>query len=136
MASMFKHSYDCGTRKFYEAVIPWHEYEERIVVEFTPCEIYYDKWGLGSLWKKRSDFDATLTKYWGVNIYFYAVNGQCWSAFNPTVYHMPGRDVIRFEWMLDATEDNITVLLDEIQRMYEQNIVRVDVPSDYFDRAA
>ena len=132
----FKHIRNHGPRRVYELRVPWHEYEERLLVELTPCEVSYEKYRLGWQWSKRTDFDKTLKTFWYVDVEFHAVNGTVWRAYDPTVYSVPGRYVNRYEWFIEATEENADKILDEIQRMYENNIVRIEAPADYFERVA
>lgn len=132
----FKCVWNNGIRRDYELRIPWHECEERLYVTLTKCGISYEKGHLGKEWAKRTDFDKSLTSYWHVCVQFRAVNKSWWGAYNPQEYAIPGRRVNNYEWFIKDTDENAERILDEVQRMYENNIVHVDAPADYFERVA
>lgn len=104
-----------GLRWFYEYQKPTPR-GERIVVELCRCENPGGSNSLPVLWNKNGHTSTVLDDWWGVQVYAYDSEGNCWGRYNPTEKHDVPRPVIDFKWMLSATEENREKLLREIER--------------------
>jgi hypothetical protein len=67
------------------------------------------------LWKKHAYTSSVLSSYWSIIVYAYDKNGNCWGKYNPQI--IPNANKINFDWMLEATDENLKKLLDEVERL-------------------
>lgn len=89
---------------------------EKIAVEFTKCiPDNSRKYSLPRIWKKNGHISKLLNSYWCIDTYVTDDKG-CWGRYNPqTKLSDDGkRSLINFDFMLEATEENKQLLLDEI----------------------
>lgn len=82
----------------------------------------HDKHCLSYMWYKRGSTETILKTWWHIAVYAYEDDGvTCWGRFNPTV--KPATDytgqVLDFDWVLEATEDNLELILQEVARLAE-----------------
>lgn len=109
--------YQGGTRTLYSFTEP-NAKGERIQFELTACHNPGDKNSLPYLWKKHKFIDRVLETWWNLQVYVTNENG-CFGRYNPTVKLSEDgkRQVINFDWMLEATEENKQKLIDEVYRL-------------------
>lgn len=101
------------------------------------CLIEHDrsKTSLMSLWVKNGYMKKFIPTTWSIRCYYTREDGTCCEAFNPQIKSEPNeygtspRSVINFDWELEATEENLQKLLDEIERRYDMK----DDPEYLFD---
>ena len=91
---------------------------EKIAVEFTKGTNDGSKHSLPVMWYKNGFIDRVLPTYWNVDVYATedGGNGICHNKYDPT--GKPSEDgkrqVINFDFMLEATDANKELLLNEI----------------------
>lgn len=101
-----------GTRRMYRSA------DGALTVEMRTNEGDTSKGGIMRKWVKCGYLARPLETFLGAQTYLKLEDGtQLTDVFNPTV------DLERFEanfdWMLEATEENERLILDEIGRRYE-----------------
>lgn len=75
------------------------------------------------LWHKLGYINRVLQSYWRVEVYVH--NGEieyfnC--AYNPKLkYYYDGNYHINFDWLLEATEENMKKLIDEVYNRFINN---------------
>lgn len=93
---------------------------ERLAVEFSYCENHGGKHALPVLWARKGWKDHVLNTWWSVDVYAQENGGAgtCWGRYNPTEREDPetGRRVLNWPYILEATEENKSVILAEIFR--------------------
>jgi len=87
----------------------------KLSIDVTLCEPNKSKSSLPNLWKKHGYMDRVLENYYVVEVFAYDDQGQCFHRFNPQL--MPDHRRINFDWMAEATPDNLGKLLLEILRL-------------------
>ena len=78
------------------------------------------------LWKKHKFIDQILKSWWSVDVCVTDSEGYSWIRYNPQIkpYQeidskgnvVQNRNVINFEWMLEATEENRDKIIAEIEK--------------------
>jgi len=96
--------------------------KESLVVEVTKviCDLK-DKKSLMNLWKKHGFIKDMLPTYWDIDTYVTDSEENCWMKYNPTAKKAEDGaqgNVIDFDWILEATEENLQKLLREIYRQF------------------
>lgn len=94
---------------------------ERLVIEVSKCIVNLkDKNELMNLWKKAGYIKNTLPTWWSIETYAHDTEGNCFGLYNPTVKRSEDgkRSVINFDWMLEATEENLNLLLEEVYNRF------------------
>lgn len=94
-----------------------NEKRERLVIEVSKIIVNLkDKNELMNLWKKHGFIKNTLPTWWSIETYVHDTEENCFGAYNPTVKRSEDgkRNVINFDWMLEATEGNLNLLLEEV----------------------
>lgn len=71
------------------------------------------------LWKKSGFIKKMFSTHICIDTYYTDKDGMCWGFYNIT--HTPEHK-IDFNYILEATEENIKMLVAECIRMYEMNI--------------
>ena len=100
-----------GTRRMYRSA------DGALTVEVSDCEYDRSANSLMTLWVRHGCMAEHIDRTVSVQTYLRLDDGtQVKDAFNPQV--TDGRE-IDFVWMLEATEDNERLILDEIARRYE-----------------
>lgn len=95
---------------------------ERLVIEVVKCEVENpnDKNCLPYLWEKNGFIDRILTSYWSIQTFVHDTEENCFGAYDPTI--KPSKDgkrsVINFDWMLEATEENLNLILEEVYNRF------------------
>lgn len=89
---------------------------ERIEAEFTICENPHTTHSLPRLWHENGYTDRELETWWSVAVYCYDENGVCRAKYNPTAKKGGAGYVLDFDWVLEATPENLGKLSDEITR--------------------
>ena len=91
---------------------------EKITVEFCKCENPGGKNSLPYLWKKNGWMNRILENWYSVTVFATDKNGSCFGKYNPQTKKTKDgkRNVINFDWMLEATEENAAKLLNEIEK--------------------
>ncbi len=82
----------------------------------------HDKHCLPYMWYKNGSTETILKTWWSIEVYAYEEDGvTCWGRFNPTA--KPATDyigqVLNFDWVLEATEENLEKILQEVARLAE-----------------
>lgn len=70
---------------------------------------------LPNLWKNHGYMDHVLPNYWSLDVFAYDKKGNCWGRYNPQI--IPKTNKINFDWMMEATEENLNKLLEEVCRL-------------------
>lgn len=95
---------------------------ERLTIEVVKCEVENpnDKNCLPYLWKKNGFIDRILTSYWSIQTFVHDTEENCFEAYNPTIKLSKDkkRFVINFDWMLEATEENLNLILEEVYNRF------------------
>ena len=65
---------------------------------------------LPNFWKKHGFVDRVLESYWSLTVYAFDAEDHCFGVFNPQ--HKGNK--LDFEWMCEATPENLTKLLDKV----------------------
>lgn len=101
---------------------------EKIQFELSRCGDGLEncKNSLPYLWKKNGYINRVLPNYWCVSVYATENNGNCWGWYNPQTLEceklaksrkiVERRNIINFNYMLEATEENKQKLIDEIYK--------------------
>ncbi|MBZ9622879.1 hypothetical protein G9F71_008435 [Clostridium sp. FP2] len=96
-----------------------NEKGEKIIIELDKCEDSSLKNSLPKLWKQNGYVDRVLETYWSIQTYVKDTEGNSFGRYNPQ--HKLREDgkgeVIDFEWMFEATEENKEKLNDEVHRL-------------------
>lgn len=103
---------------------------ELIAIELIKCANPGGNNALPHLWYKKGWIDKELETWWSVYIYCTEPNGMCYGRYNPTCktiqnkervgkdkFIISYRNVLNFDWVLEATEENKIKLLDEVCRL-------------------
>lgn len=67
---------------------------------------------LPNLWKRNGFMDRVLDSFWSLTVFAFDADGNCYGMFNPQ--HEIGTNKLDFAWMLEATPENLTKLLDKV----------------------
>lgn len=102
---------ESGTRRVYAHA------NGALTVEVCTTEHSVRESGLMSRWVKRGYLPEFIPRTLSVQTYFDLPGGtQSGGPFNPTAKH--GK--VDFDWMLEATPENERLLLDEVQRRFDE----------------
>ena len=111
---------------------------EQVTVEFeriiTPEK--RSKNDLMAQWVAHGFLPAILPTRWHISTWAYDKDGNCFGWYNPTIkeqfykdwnhdrqeYELNSRNVINFDWMLEATEQNAQKIFAEVLRMANDGI--------------
>lgn len=98
-----------------------NEMKEEITIEVTKvtCNLK-SKYCLMNVWKKEGYIKKALPTWWSIHTYVTDKNG-CWGKYNPQTRRSEDgrRNVINFDYVLEATEENKILLINEvIKRAY------------------
>lgn len=86
---------------------------ENILAEVSICENDGSKYALPKLWKKNGLIDHELKTWIGLTVYVTDQKGNCHGKYNPQI---TGLCKIDFQWMLEATPENLEKLLTEVEK--------------------
>ena len=99
---------------------------EKITFELTKCESDGGKGTMPYLWKKHGYIDLILKSWWSVDVCVTDSEGYSWIRYNPQIKPyteldskgniIQNRNVIDFQWMLEATEENRVKIIVEIEK--------------------
>ena len=67
--------------------------------------------GLMNLWVKHGYLKKFISSTWHLELFVRDNEGNCWNKYNPQI--IPGQHKINFNWMLEATEENLIKLINE-----------------------
>ncbi|WP_125154488.1 hypothetical protein [Clostridium rectalis] len=96
-----------------------NEKGEKLILELSLCEDWKkDKNSLPKLWKKEGYIDRVLETYWSIQTYVEDTEGNSYGMYNPQSKRENGRNVINFDWMFEATEENKEKLINEVYRLF------------------
>lgn len=120
-----------------------NEQGETMLVEIHTCEMDFEhRYGNGYVWKMNGRVDGSFSTWWHIDTYVYQPNGQCFGRYNPQEMtylskpdragHRQMRPVIDFDWLLEATDENLERILDEIYRRFMAMEPRKQVGDEYF----
>lgn len=100
---------------------------ETLEVDITLCTDPGGKKSLPALWQKAGHTSKRLLTWWSVSVMVTSPDGACRRDYNPqTVIKekihkgkvVGCQPIINFEWLLEATEENKTKLLQEVERRF------------------
>lgn len=89
---------------------------ESVVAEFTLAENPHSRRSLPKLWYLQGRTDRELDSWWAVQVYATDEHGQCLSKYNPTVKPGGYGETLDFDWILEATDENMELISSEIER--------------------
>lgn len=107
-----------GTRRIYHV-------GERFQIEITTCEHdRKNKHDMMNIWKKEGYIENFLATHLNVSTYYTDIGGRCWGYYNITekLSEDGRRNVIDFDYILEATEENEMYLVGQCIRMMEVDI--------------
>ncbi len=89
---------------------------EEIVVDFSRSVNDHGRYALPRRWREAGLIDREPETWWSVTVYAEDEEGNCRGRYNPT--EKPGGygRVWDFEWLMEATEENLEKLSREIER--------------------
>lgn len=112
--------------------------KETLVIEVS--KIHHDAAGLPKVWKNAGYTNKLITDYWSVHTYAEDPEGNCRGRYNPQIKtekyteerrrYKPyscdydvvtvekARNVLNFDWLLEPTEENLDIILQEILNRY------------------
>lgn len=98
-----------------------NEKGEKLILELSKCEDWKEsKNSLPKLWKKGGYIDRVLETYWSIQTYVKDTEGNSYGRYNPQ--HKLREDgkgeIINFDWMFEATEENKEKLINEVYRIF------------------
>lgn len=88
-----------------------------------------DKHSLMNLWVKNGWIKGPLKSYWNIDTYVKDAEGNYFRKYNPQEYlyrqvsEKTGKVIVSinridFDWMLDANDENLKRIIDEIERRF------------------
>lgn len=118
------------TKKYIVVEFGKNKKGEKLQATITP--ISHDlknKHSLMNLWVKNGWLEKPLKSYWNIDTYAKDAEGNYFRKYNPQEYLyrqvsektgkvMVSRNRIDFDWMLDANEENLKRIIDEIERRF------------------
>lgn len=109
-----------NTRTLYN-VIDQNSKKETLSIEIVECKNLGGNNALPVLWQKNGYIDRVLDTYLCLDVYCYDSEAMCWGRYNPQVKLSEDgkRQVINFDWMFEATEENKLKLVNESIRLFE-----------------
>lgn len=102
---------------------------EKMYIELSKCFDNGSKYSLPKLWYKEKYTNRLLKTYWFIRTYVYDEKDDCYARYNPqtkiyTRYQkdkvVENRLIIDFDWMLEGTKENATLLLNECEKLFLQ----------------
>lgn len=88
---------------------------EKLLIEVNKIIVNLeDKKEAMNLWKKEGVIKNALPTWWSIETYVYDTEENCFGAYNPTVKG----STLNFDWMLEATEENLNLLLEEVYNRF------------------
>lgn len=88
---------------------------ERLLVEVEKIIVNLeDKKEAMNLWKKEGVIKNAFPTWWSIHNYVHDTEGNGFKAYNPTVKG----STLNFDWMLEATEENLNLLLEEVYNRF------------------
>lgn len=93
---------------------------ETLLIEICKCNNLGGNNSLPHLWHKKGYINRELETYWSIDSCITDTEGNCWGAYNPQVKLSEDekRHVINFDWMFEATDENLQKLIDEVFRLF------------------
>lgn len=97
-----------------------NKHGERLVIEVNCCYNDETPHSLPVLWYKNGWTDKLILNFWSVNSYVYDKEGNCFGKYDFTKTSEDGRRrVIDFDWLLDATIENLEKMVAEMLRRFK-----------------
>lgn len=91
---------------------------EKLVLELSKCEDWESKNSLPKLWENHGYINRVLETSWSIQTYVKDTEGNSYGMYNPQVKRENGKNVINFDWMFEATEENKEKLINEVYRLF------------------
>lgn len=85
---------------------------EILCVEVVRCENPGGANSLPKIWYKNGWTKTELRTWWAIDVSVYDINGRCWIRYNPQI--VQGTHRIDFNWMKEATGENLAAILAEV----------------------
>ena len=97
-----------------------NEKGETFIIELSKCTNSGSNNALPVLWKKNGYIDRVLETYWCLNTYVTDTERNCYGRYNPQhkLSEDKKREVLNFDWMFEATDENKEKLLDEALKIF------------------
>lgn len=89
---------------------------ESVAAEFTLAENPHSRRSLPKLWHLKGHTDRELESWWSVQVYATDEKGRCVGKYNPTVKPGGCGEVRDFDWIMEATDENMELISSEIER--------------------
>lgn len=98
----------------------WYYYvNNNFIIEVSVCEHNLSNPNdLMNIWKECNFIDEVKNTHIYINTYYTNEKGECIGKYNITTRSKGTRQVINFDYLLEATEDNIKLLVAECIRLY------------------
>ena len=89
---------------------------ESLMMYVNKCEDPGPDHSLPRLWHKYGFIDRILPNYWYIEVFVFNDKGECYNGYNPqqTLHYSGGRYILNFEWMFEATVENMEKIIDEV----------------------
>jgi hypothetical protein len=106
----------CAETRWFYKFIELNAKGEELIIEVCKCEDNSSKKSLPKLWKEYGYINRVLETYWSIQTYVKDTEGNSFGRYNPQT--KPNKCEINFDWMFEATEYNLTKLIDEVYRLF------------------
>lgn len=101
----------------------WYHVGAHFVVEIVLCEHdRQNRYDLVNLWKRHGYTNRFYGTTAHVHTYYTDIDGICSGLYNVQELHRNGRAQVDFDYMCEATPENIKRLVSECIRMREMDI--------------
>lgn len=89
---------------------------EAVEVEFGIGRNDRSRRSLAKLWHRNGRTGTELETWWNVTVYVTDGDGRCFEAYNPTIRRGGYGLVLDFEWVMEATQENLELISSEIEK--------------------
>ena len=98
----------------------WYYYvNNNFIIEVSICEHNLSNPNdLMNIWKKCGFIDEVKDTHINIKTFYTNEKGECIGRYNITLRRKGTRQVINFDYLLDATDKNIKLLVAECVRLY------------------
>jgi len=89
---------------------------EKMVLEVFKNKDIDSKNSIPKLWHKKGYTNKVLEEYWSIQTYVKDTEGNSFGRYNPQ--NKPNKCEINFDWILEATDENLQKLINEVYRLF------------------